>query len=81
MAKAVKKIVKPGFVRKKYCRLCRNKVKEIDYKEVDFLQRFISERGKILSTRISGNCAKHQRKVSQAIKRARIMALLPFMGE
>ncbi|MCM8765541.1 MAG: 30S ribosomal protein S18 [Candidatus Omnitrophica bacterium] len=81
MAKPVKRMVKPGLVRKKYCRLCRSKVKEIDYKEVEFLQKFISERGKILSPRISGNCAKHQRKISRAIKRARIMALLPFVGE
>ncbi|MCM8783579.1 MAG: 30S ribosomal protein S18 [Candidatus Omnitrophica bacterium] len=81
MAKPVRKIIRTGFVRKKYCRFCRNKVKDIDYKDVEFLQKFISERGKILSTRISGNCTKHQRKISQAIKRARIMALLPFIGE
>ncbi|MGE4357624.1 MAG: 30S ribosomal protein S18 [Candidatus Omnitrophota bacterium] len=79
--KTVKRMARPGFVRKKYCRFCKNKVKEVDYKDVEFLQKFISERGKILSTRITGNCAKHQRKISRAIKRARIMALLPFVGE
>lgn len=75
------KIIKTGFVRKKFCRLCKNKVKDIDYKDVEFLQRFITEKGKIISTRVSGNCAKHQRKIARAIKRARIMALLPFIGE
>lgn len=76
-----KKIVKTGFVRKKFCRLCKNRIEDVDYKDVEFLQKFISERGKILSTRITGNCAKHQRKITRAIKRARIMALLPFVGE
>ena len=76
-----KKISKPGFVRKKFCRLCKNEVKDIDYKDVEFLQKFITEKGKIISTRISGNCVRHQRKIARAIKRARIMALLPFVGE
>lgn len=73
----------PGqrFLRKKYCRLCREKVKEFDYKDANLLQRFISDRGRIIATRISGNCARHQRKITRAIKRARIMALLPFMAE
>ena len=76
-----KKITKRGFTPKKFCRLCKNKVEEVDYKDTEFLRKFISEKGKILSTRITGNCAKHQRKIARAIKRARIMALLPFVGE
>jgi small subunit ribosomal protein S18 len=64
--------------RKKPCRLCRDKVKSIDYKDVDFLSKFTSDRGRILPSRISGNCAKHQRMVSSQIKRARIASLLPF---
>ena len=54
-------------------------MKEIDYKNVDLLQRYTTERGKIIATRLSGNCAKHQRMVSNAIKKARLAALLPFV--
>jgi len=63
------------------CRLCREKVAKIDYKEVDLLKQFVSERGKITPSRITGNCASHQRKVTRAIKRARTVALLPFVAE
>lgn len=63
------------------CRLCRDKVRDIDYKNVELLQRYVSERGKITPSRISGNCASHQRLLSKAIRRARTMALLPFVGE
>ncbi len=63
--------------RKKVCRFCADKT-DIDYKDVNMLRTFITERGKILARRISGNCAKHQRFLSQAIKRARILALVPF---
>ncbi|MBU2541796.1 MAG: 30S ribosomal protein S18 [Candidatus Omnitrophica bacterium] len=66
------------FLRKKVCRLCRDKSIEMDYKNIKFLERFINERGKIISSRITGNCAKHQRSLSQAIKRARFVALLPY---
>jgi len=66
----------PREMTKKFCRFCRDKVKDIDYKDVSRLQRFVTEKGKILSRRISGNCAKHQRKVSESIKRARFLALL-----
>ncbi len=76
-----KKSTKPRIFRKKYCRLCRERIKDVDYKDVNRLQRFISDRGKIIATRISGNCAKHQRKVTSAIKRARFMALLPFLAD
>ena len=64
--------------RKKVCRFCVDKVEEIDYKDVKLLQQYIVERARILPRRISGTCAKHQRMVQQAIKRARHIALLPF---
>jgi small subunit ribosomal protein S18 len=64
--------------RKKICHFCANKVDFIDYKDYGNLKRYISERGKILPRRISGNCAKHQRILTTAIKRARFVALLPF---
>ncbi len=67
--------------KKKICSFCVDKVDSIDYKQYDKLKRFITERGKILPRRISGNCAKHQRQLTRAIKRARIMALLPFTSE
>jgi small subunit ribosomal protein S18 len=60
------------------CRFCREKKKYIDYKDVDVLQKLLTNRGKIFSRKRSGNCAGCQRKVNQAIKRARFMALLPF---
>lgn len=67
--------------RRKVCSFCVDKVENIDYKDVAKLRRFITERGKILPRRISGNCAKHQRQVTVAIKRARNIALLPFTAE
>ncbi|MBR1761163.1 MAG: 30S ribosomal protein S18 [Schwartzia sp.] len=67
--------------RKKVCTFCVDKVEHIDYKDAGKLRRFITERGKILPRRISGNCAKHQRQVTVAIKRARNIALLPFTAE
>lgn len=67
--------------RRKVCSFCVDKVEEIDYKDVAKLRRYITERGKILPRRISGNCAKHQRKMTTAIKRARNVALLPFTCE
>lgn len=66
------------FMRRKGCRFCADSSIKIDYKEVRTLRYFISERGKIVPRRISGNCAEHQRKVTEAIKRARNIALLPF---
>ncbi len=68
----------PRF-KKKGCRFCQNKNLVIDYKTVETLERFITDRGKILPRRITGTCAKHQRALSEAIKRARIVALLPFI--
>lgn len=67
--------------RRKVCSFCVDKVEEIDYKDVAKLRRYITERGKILPRRISGNCAKHQRQMTTAIKRARNIALLPFTCE
>ena len=67
--------------RRKVCSFCVDKVEHIDYKDVARLRRFVTERGKILPRRISGNCAKHQRQVTLAIKRARNIALLPFTAE
>ncbi|HDM37728.1 MAG TPA: 30S ribosomal protein S18 [Candidatus Omnitrophica bacterium] len=68
------------FFRKRYCRFCKEKRDDIDYKDIDTLKDYITERGKILSSRITGTCAKHQRCLSRAIKRARFMALLPYVG-
>lgn len=67
--------------RKKVCSFCVDKIELIDYKDVARLRRYITERGKILPRRISGNCAKHQRQLTNAIKRARNIALLPFTAE
>ena len=66
------------FLRRKVCRFCADKKMEIDYKNPRILRFFVTERGKIVPRRISGNCAKHQRKVTIAVKRARNIAFLPF---
>ena len=68
------------YFRKKVCRFCANKTK-IDYKDADSLRRYMTERGKILPRRITGTCAKHQREVAKAIKRARAISLLPFVAD
>ncbi|VBB07523.1 ribosomal protein s18 [Lucifera butyrica] len=67
--------------KKKVCSFCVDKVEAIDYKDIPKLRRYTTERGKILPRRISGNCAKHQRQLTVAIKRARNIALLPFTAE
>lgn len=67
--------------RRKSCQFCIDKVEHIDYKEVAKLRRFLTERAKIVPRRVSGNCAKHQRQMTLAIKRARHIALLPFTTE
>jgi small subunit ribosomal protein S18 len=72
---------KRRFQRKKLCRFCADKIVFIDYKDVKNLRGFVTDRGKIIPRRISGNCAKHQRELTTAIKRARNIALLPFVGE
>lgn len=67
-----------GYGRKKVCRFCADRELTVDYKEASQLKLYITERMKIIPRRISGNCAKHQREVAQAIKRARVLSLLPF---
>jgi small subunit ribosomal protein S18 len=67
--------------KKKVCRFCEDKLKVIDYKDEKLLRRFITDRGKIIPRRITGNCASHQREITRAIKRARHIALLPFTTE
>lgn len=74
-----KKVVKKGIGFKKNCVFCKNTL-DIDYKNVELLMRYVSSRGKILSRRISGNCAKHQRKVTREIKRARFLNLISYSG-
>ena len=69
------------YRRKRVCKFCVEKIEYIDYKDLKTLQQFIPERGKILPRRISGTCALHQRKLQNAIKRARIAALLPFTAD
>jgi small subunit ribosomal protein S18 len=69
------------MMRRKICRFCIEKVDLIDFKDVKLLQSYIPERGKILPRRISGNCASHQRGLTVAVKRARIIAFLPFASE
>ena len=68
------------FFRKKVCKFCVRKIK-IDYMDADALRRFTTDRGKILPSRITGNCARHQRRLAKAIKRARVLALLPFVAK
>lgn len=69
------------FLRKKICRFCADQITLIDYKDVRRLRNLITERGKIIPRRISGNCAGHQRQLTVAIKRARHLALMPFTVE
>ncbi len=64
---------------RRYCRFCRSKVEYIDYKDVPLLAQWVTERGRIPPRRINGNCTRHQKMLTTAIKRARIMALMPFM--
>ncbi|MDD7510806.1 MAG: 30S ribosomal protein S18 [Peptostreptococcaceae bacterium] len=70
-----------GMRRKKVCQFCAEKTEAIDYKDVEKLRKFVTERGKILPKRVTGTCAVHQREVTKAIKRARIVALLPYVAD
>jgi small subunit ribosomal protein S18 len=70
----------PGGPRRKNCYFCREKIEEVDYKNYNQLRRYISEKGKIRSRRITGACRRHQNQVAVAVKRAREMALLPYVG-
>ena len=67
--------------KRKSCSLCSEKIIALDYKDTLRLRKFITERGKIVPRRISGNCARHQRSITDAVKRARVIALLPFTAE
>jgi small subunit ribosomal protein S18 len=69
---------RPFAPRRKVCRFCADKVGNVDFKQVQVLKTFTTDRGKILSSRITGNCASHQRQLTRAIKRCRYLALLPF---
>lgn len=70
-----------GGKRRKVCQFCVDKIEQADYKDIGRLQKFLTDRGKIIPRRISGNCARHQRQVTVAIKRARQVALLPYTTE
>ena len=72
---------KKKIFKKRPCRFCLDKVKDIDYLDYPKFQKLITERGKIVPSRISGNCAGHQRQLARAVKKARILALLPFVAE
>jgi small subunit ribosomal protein S18 len=67
--------------KRRQCNFCADKIEHINYKDVPKLRRYVTERGKILPRRITGNCAQHQRQITVAIKRARTMALLPYTAE
>lgn len=67
-----------GFGRRKVCRFCADKTLKVDYKDQSQMKYFLTERGKIIPRRISGNCAKHQREVATAVKRGRMLAILPY---
>ena len=71
----------PGSGRRKPCPYCKDKIEQVDYKDVDGLKRFISEKGKIRSRRITGACRRHQSQIARAVKRARELALLPYVSE
>ena len=71
----------PGSGRRKPCQHCRDKVEQVDYKDVASLRKFISEKGKIRSRRITGSCRRHQVQIARAVKRARELALLPYVNE
>ena len=64
--------------RKRFCRFCVDKTKTMDYKDIKTLEALIRERGKIISSRLSGSCAKHQRRLARAMKRARFLSLIPY---
>jgi len=72
-------MAKRKYTREQKCRFCRMKVKRVDYKDQDNIQKLQTTRGKLLSRKRSGNCAKHQRSAKLALKRARFMALLPYV--
>lgn len=72
---------KKKIFKKKPCRFCLDKIVEIDYLDYQKFQKLITERGKIMPSRITGNCARHQRQLARAIRKARVLALLPFVAD
>jgi small subunit ribosomal protein S18 len=78
---ATRKPAKDRKPKRKSCSMCIEKIASLDYKDTPRLRKYITERGKIVPRRISGNCAKHQRWLTEAVKRARVIALLPFTAE
>lgn len=81
MAEKIERAPRARRAKKKVCAFCAYKVESIDYKDIAKLRKYVSERGKIVPRRINGNCAKHQRQLTTAIKRARMIALLPFSSD
>jgi len=76
-----KEPLKKKVFRKKPCKFCMDKIEGIDYLDYQKFQKFLTERGKIIPSRITGSCAKHQRQLARAIRKARVAALLPFVAE
>lgn len=70
-----------GMRKRKVCQFCADKDKEIDYKDVETLKKYVTDRGKILPRRVTGTCAMHQREITRAVNRARMIALMPFDAE
>ncbi len=81
MAAVPRRRRKQFFVRRKVCRFCVDAKLAIDYKDANTLKQFVTERGKIIPRRISGNCARHQRHLTRAIKQARLLALMPYVPQ
>jgi small subunit ribosomal protein S18 len=81
MAEKTERPMRNRRMKRKVCMFCVDKVESIDYKDTAKLRKYVTERGKIVPRRISGNCAKHQRQLTEAIKRARHIALLPYVSE
>ena len=81
MAERTDKPVRARRPKKKVCAFCVDKIAQIDYKDVPRLRRFLSERGKIIPRRVTGTCARHQRQLTTAIKRARHLAFLPYVSD
>ncbi len=71
----------PGSGRRKPCPFCRDKIDQVDYKDIATLRKFVSDRGKIRTRRITGACRRHQAQIARAVKRARELALLPYVGD
>ncbi len=81
MAERKKRPAKDRRIKKKPCQFCADKAIDVSYRDVNRLKRYVSERGKIVPRRNSGNCAKHQRMLTVAVKRARVIAFLPYVAE